>query len=257
MFNFDFSDARIKFERARKHISDLEKEIDRFLASEFFHLKSEYIAAEGTVQLVLDSLHQPNKEINAIFGDAIGCLRSCLDYIAVAMCSDKSGNSDQIYFPFADDDKGFAGQCKTDRLTLSPQLLGLFIDQVQAYQGGKGHSFWVLNKLRNIDKHRFLLATVENAGFCASWVDNKGNVFNDVAISGPAGKRLNAVVAPVGYNLKFTVNPQPVFEVRVHEPPFVDGVEIVPFLTDTAVDIARLLNLLEGFPRAVHSVDPS
>lgn len=255
--NPDFSDARTKLKRAQKHINDLAKEIDRFLGSEFYCLKSEYVASEGEVRLIIESLHQPNKEINAIFGDAVGCLRSCLDYIAVAVCSPKTERPDQIYFPFADDDKGFAGQCKSDRLALGPRLAGFFVDQIQAYKDGKGHSLWVLNKLRNIDKHRLLLATVENAGFRASWVDNRGSIFNNVTIAGPAGERQKAVVAPVGYNLKFTQEPEPVFEVRVHEPPFVDGVEIMPFLNGVANDIASLLKMLEGFLRALSLGDRS
>jgi len=36
------------------------------------------------------------------------------------------------------------------------------IDTTEPYQGGKGHSLWVLHKLNNIDKHR-LLITVGSA----------------------------------------------------------------------------------------------
>lgn len=239
----DLSEARAKLDRARKHIADFEALISNFLATDFYRLRIETDERKGRMELVFESLHQPNKELNVVLGDAIGNLRSTLDYAAVAIARPITGAVDGVYFPFADQANGFAGQCRNPNLGLSETLRSHFIDNVQAYEGGNGHTLWAVNKIRNIDKHRFLVATVEVAGFIASWRTATG-VYNDCGIGVRAGKRTNAFSTNIG-NLQFTKQPTPTFDVRLSEPAIGKEVPLPHFLQDAARATKAVLDGLD------------
>lgn len=81
----DVADARTKLSRARDHIADVESQINSFLSTDFYRLRFETNQGEGRVEVIFDSLHHPQKRVNALIGDAVGNLRSTLDYIAVAL----------------------------------------------------------------------------------------------------------------------------------------------------------------------------
>src|ERR1700730_14902236 len=106
----DLSDARQKLARAREHIADAEARIGGFLATNFYRLRFEPDQREGRVKIIFDSLHQPDKNINAVIGDAVGNLRSMLDYAAVALVAPITGKPESVGFPFADDINGFTGE---------------------------------------------------------------------------------------------------------------------------------------------------
>ena len=233
----DLLDARQKLKRAGDHISELEKLIDADLASDFYKV----IYQSHNRLLRLNSLHPPDKNINAIIGDVIGNLRSALGYAAVAIATPISGKSDGVYFPFADDVKGLKGQVGK---TVFPQTIkDALIDQVQAYKGGAGEPLWAINKLRNIDKHRFLLVTVNTAGIRVSGIMNGHITMHDCFFGGTAGQDQNLIAGLS--NWKFTKQPQLVFEVSIEEVGIVDDAPAVKFLQSLSRSVSGLLDSLE------------
>lgn len=180
---------------------------------------------------------------NTVIGDAIGNLRSTLDYIAVAILAPILGKSDNIGFPFANDANGFKGQATKGIFANCPEPIKNFlIDNVQAYKGGKGHTIWAVNQLRNIDKHRLLIATVEMARVIASFTVGT-NVFQDCRFGVQAGEKKCLVSAPQG--AKFTKKPTPAFEVRFNEIGVLEHTPVIPFLKSAANDIEGILHALE------------
>lgn len=239
----DFTDAHIKLCRARHHIAEIKSQIATFLVTDFYRLRFETNHRKGRVEVIFDSLHQPDKSVNALIGDAVGNLRSTLDYIAVALAYPVTGKTDKTGFPFADDANGFAGEVRSQR-TLGPCDLGIqnfFTQEVQAYQGGKGETFWTLNKLRNIDKHRLLVATAQLASVTASWRDRNGGTFSGVTMSISAGQSGTFIDAPIEH-IEFTNEPKGSFAILLKEPPFIDGVPVEAFLDRAASATEALLN---------------
>ena len=244
MMKPDFADARIKLPRERKHIADVEAAISSFLKEDFYHLRLE--KRHEFNELILDSLHQPNKDINALVGDAISNLRSVLDYVAVAIVSPVTGNSESIGFPFADNAKGFAGEVTKRSIGLfASTLVDHFIDEVQAYRGGKGETYWILNKLRNIDKHRLLISTVNIAGVYIT-AKMGGMMMEDCFFGSTEGQSTNMILFPAGLVIDFAYKPRPAFEVRLSEPPFIERTPVVDFLNKAARDIENLLSALSS-----------
>lgn len=242
----DLTDAREKLRRGRDHIADLETRIGAFLATDFYRLRFEADQREGRMKVLFDSLHEPDKRVNAVIGDAVGNLRSALDYLVVALAAPLAGSTEGLGFPFANDDKGFSGEVRSKRTLgfAEAAIQDYFIQEVQAYNGGKGHALWVLNKLRNIDKHRLLVATASMAGVRASWVDRGGNVFTDCEFGVLAGQNGTFINAPIN-SIKFTEQPKPMFEIQFREPPYVDGQVVPVFLHGAAGDVERLLDAIE------------
>lgn len=239
----DFADARAKLDRARKHIADLDALIASFLSTDFYKLTTDLNEGEGRIKYGFDSLHQPDKQLNVILGDAISNLRSTLDYLTIAIAKPITAETDKAYFPFADDANGFKGMCGGAALALDAELIAHFVENLQAYRGGKGEPLWAINKLRNIDKHRFLIATVELAALEMSFKDARGNVFERFVAQVPAGQHANVIDAPMNH-VQFTKQPKPSFEVRFNEPDYVTG-PVIPFLKKAADQIQTIFDGLD------------
>lgn len=246
----DLTDAYAKLDRARHHIADLNSEIIKFLATDFYRMRIEPDDGISGIRIFFDSLHEPDKKVDALIGDAIGNLRSTLDYAAVALAYPITGKTDGTGFPFANNADGFSGEVRSARCLgpCNPIIQNHFINEVQAYNGGNGHSFWVLNKLRNIDKHRLLIATVSIAGVIASFYNKSNNIrISDGHFNVRAGESSALIHMDVGMDMELTSEPRPTFEVRLSEPPYVEKTPVTPFLQSLARDVEGFLDALKVF----------
>lgn len=167
-----------------------------------------------------------------------------MDYVAVAIVSPVTGSADSIGFPFADNAKGFAGEVTKKSIGLfAGTLVDHFIDEVQAYRGGKGETYWILNKLRNIDKHRLLISTVNIAGVYIT-AKMGGLMMEDCFFGSTEGQSTNMIVFPAGLVMDFAHKPRPAFKIRLSEPPFIERTPVIDFLNKAARDIENLLSAL-------------
>ncbi|MEP2580841.1 MAG: hypothetical protein ABJH75_24825, partial [Roseibium sp.] len=116
-----------------------------------------------------------------------------------------------------------------------------FIKKIQAYEGGNGHSLWVLNKLRNIDKHRLLLASLKIAGVTASWRTRDGGIYTNCGIGVDAGESGTFLDMPMDY-IEFTDQPRPLFEVTLTESPYVYDAPVAALLDSFACNVQSVLN---------------
>lgn len=241
----DFQDAHIKLGRAHEHIAEVDAAIKSFLSADFYRLRFKFDERENSVGFLFDSLHQPDRRLNTLIGDAISNLRSVLDYLAVAAVSPITGSAESIGFPFADDAKGFSGITKKAIGPCGNILVDHFLNEVQAYKGGKGEIFWVLNKLRNIDKHRLLIATVNIAGLYVT-ARMGPIVMEDCFFGTPEGQEARAFKFPASWKVDFASKPRPAFEVSFSEPPYIDQISVIEFLQRASKDVGVLLNELSA-----------
>jgi hypothetical protein len=250
MPSVDLSDAYLKLARAREHIAEAEARINAFLQTEICTLALQPDPQTGTTVLALQSVQQPGKKIDVVIGDAISNLRSTLDYIAVALIEPITGKGNNITFPFADDEKGFAGEVRKAKAfgPCAQAIIDHFINDVQAYKGGKGETLWVLNKLRNIDKHRFLVTTLNISAVQASFIiTNRNVVFKNVGLGVTAGHNGMLMIFPnvrPGDQIQFTDKPRLALHILFNEPSCAVNIPVGPFLYGVARDMESVLNAL-------------
>lgn len=232
----DFSDAIAKLEQSRFHAKKLRERIDAYLSTEFYSL----VFDEHAKALILKSLHQPDKQINTAFGDAVGNLRSVLDYIINAALEPITGKFDAT-FPFADQISDWEGKvrslCSHDA---AQPVKDLLTEKVEGYKGGKGEVLWQLNKLRNIDKHRLLLVTTSIAGVRMWGTVNHSMRMNGGIMGGSAGND-QYLISGINH-LALTRDPEPVFKVNIRELDIVGGVNVLEYMEKADKEVERILS---------------
>lgn len=238
----DLTDARIKLERAGEHIADVERAIINLTSPELYRLTFDHDRLTNFVKVELQSLHVSTKTISALIGDGIGNLRSTLDYLMGPLVQPLGGNPDKVTFPFADDSQGYKGEVKAPTLCFSEELISHF-NRIEAYAGGSGHNLWILNKLRNIDKHRLLITVTQLAGVKADWRVGPQE-FKNFKFMTRAGEKCVGIQAPAS-EFEFTSELCPIFSIRFEERSVGMYSEVLPFLQSASRDIENLIDALE------------
>ena len=157
-----------KVERAKQHISELEREIRAFLETNPYRVACNVDPeTRKPVYYVFDVKPTPNV-LPLIAGDAIQNLVTALDHLAYQLvCNDTQDNPpkpNRIYFPIEDDAAGYKKN-RTAKIVGASQNTINAIDALQPYKGGND-SLWKLRRLNNLEKHRLLLTV----GSCAAGV---------------------------------------------------------------------------------------
>jgi hypothetical protein len=148
----------IKIERAKTHIIELDAEISTFLATKPYRILEK---VDPKLIYQISHVAPVPGHIGAVVGDIAHNLRSALDHLSHQLMLVALGDqwsNEKSFFPVGDTarrykaelrglkEKGFLRQDAFDALLA-----------IEAHKGGKGHQFWVLHSLNNIDKHRIIL----------------------------------------------------------------------------------------------------
>jgi hypothetical protein len=151
---------RVKLERAKKHIQELDAELGSFFASNPYPISYKRDPETRRLIYYVKNTRAVPPILSAISGDAIQNIRSSLDYLAVGLFRSIPQNDNaspkRIYFPIFDSVR----QYKSDGRGAIPHLrrdAAKLIDAVEPYKGGAGHILWVLHRLSIVDKHRMLV----------------------------------------------------------------------------------------------------
>jgi hypothetical protein len=153
-----------RVEWAKKHISELEREVETFLASEPYEIASKL---DNSGYYVADIRCDPPISISLIAGDVLFNLRAALDHLAYQLALANGTTDEKVLrgtsFPIFDS-ADLYGRYSRERMQGMSQDAIDSIDATKPYAGGN-HLLWQLHKLNNIDKHR-LLVTV---GAAVGW----------------------------------------------------------------------------------------
>lgn len=150
---------RVKVERAKQHLRDLETARDGFIASTPYAIQSEFNPQTGYDEFTVTNIQTPPDEIGTIVGDAIHNLRSALDHLAYQLVlANRQNPSSQTCFPIYDDAAKY-NSGRTGKLKGMAQDAIDAIDNIKPYLGGED-IFWYLHKLDIADKHHALLFTI-------------------------------------------------------------------------------------------------
>jgi hypothetical protein len=158
---------RVKIQRAKKHLGDLEVARDGFVQSKPYIIDRKPNTKpghEGFDLYFMTQIDPVPDEISTIFGDAIHNLRSALDHLAFQLVEVGGGKvSDQTSFPIFKsteiNEPSFAGKVNGMSDPAKDK-----IRSAEPYKDGKGHDLWVLHKLDIADKHHKSFATLMRVG---------------------------------------------------------------------------------------------
>ena len=147
---------RVKIERAKKHIDDLDVACNAFFTTQPNIIRFEIDPKAKQRTYYVGSIRDIPSEIAAITGDALNNIRSALDHLAYQLVDAAGATSTvQTSFPIYDSPEKY----KTDFVR---KIKGMrqdaidAIDAIRPYKGGND-ALWRLHSLNNIDKHRLLI----------------------------------------------------------------------------------------------------
>lgn len=159
---------RVKIERAKQHLRDLEVVRGGFINSKPYRIERESDLQTGYNVYRIFDIQAPPVEIGLIAGDVIHNLRSVLDHLAYQLVYvNGETHTKQTAFPIWDSAAEYKAQ-RARRVKGMSQSAKDAIDCAEPYQGGKGAGLWVLHYLDIADKHHALLTpliSVTKAGF--------------------------------------------------------------------------------------------
>jgi hypothetical protein len=154
------ANPNLKTRRAKEHLDALKREVDAFVESKPYTVSTQDDFDAGKHIITLDFQPAPIWPIGAIAGDFISCLRSSLDHLVYGLIVANSGKrSNTSYFPiigeFTDETLSTIDNATRGMLPEAVSIVKLY----QPYHHGNAYEsthLWRLNKLWNIDKHRYV-----------------------------------------------------------------------------------------------------
>jgi hypothetical protein len=241
-----FRSSRLKIDRAKHHIDEIDARLIRFETEDPYVVVIEEDAEPGyEVHKLRLRERSPCDAISVMVGDAINNLRAALDH-AVCACAIATGNSAPKFrtcsFPFGKDLATFNSAVMG--CTSVPEEIRTCLRSFQAYETGY-RALWTLNQMCNWDKHALIRATIIGFGddrilLRSGTIEPPKNPFWDNPKEEVELFRTNSNPQ---YDLRFTL------EIAFDGPGLLAGKRIVPALNAFLDPVERVLMALEAETR--------
>jgi hypothetical protein len=150
-----FYGARLKVERAVKHINDLQRLGQEFADAHPHIVNIQADPDTGCDRLSIAPAEQLPDNLLLVLGDALHNLRSAIDHAWFQVVT-----SDPNYrkFPVRETREGVEAAINGLKENACEDIKRFVVDVVQPYRGGKGEHFLALHDLDIEDKHSLLIA---------------------------------------------------------------------------------------------------
>ena len=157
-----FESAKLKVERAKHHITDLEVQFGAFVEKNPYSVAVGHNPETGKATIRLVFKEKIPARFALIIGDAIHNLRTALDHIAWELIGHDGGTQDRyLKFPTGDNRVSFEASCQGIK-TPSRAVRDLFQSQ-EVFPSGKGDILYTLHLLDIADKHTVLTPIIRAA----------------------------------------------------------------------------------------------
>ena len=234
----DIFHPHFKLDRAKEHLDALEIGIAAFKESKTHRITTEDDIQGGWYIIKIEFIAPFPFHLAMVAGDFICCLRSCLDHLIWELATLTTSTPHQeIAFPVCEKDSVDA-QIKIVRATYGiPESALSLVKQLQPYHSGDAYKLshlWRLNKLWNIDKHRFILS----GRVPTDWIFNVPGGFDPIAEGLDNG---GVVKLPLAMKDKVRLNPKIGVDVHFGDPiegvlvTFKDFVDMYNFVANTVL----------------------
>jgi hypothetical protein len=158
-----FNGARLKIERANKHIADLQDTFEAFVKQHPHTLHIDNNASNGLIAVEVRFRESLPVSLALIIGDAVHNLRTALDHANWELRGLDGGTQGRsTKLPTGDNQASYEASCKgiqTPRSDTKDFFISLAV-----YKGGAGDALYALHLLDNADKHTVLVPV---AGICS------------------------------------------------------------------------------------------
>jgi hypothetical protein len=242
-----FRDARLKVQRANKHIADLEAAISA--------LKENYTA---TVVQNIDTGHQdlihsiPDfagaaDEMALIAGDAIHNLKTALDFAWMSTLRKQvpTANLDCAKFPVYPSRRELESALNGVPINArsNSKLFELLVSDIQPFERGHNGVIYALHRLDISDKHLLLLGLVPLAGIDGIMLQKP----DGEVVRGFAGATENPppYVIPFDWNIRIKDKGKLTFHIVLKEAGIYDSVHIMEVLPTFSRVVSNYIELLE------------
>ena len=160
-----FASSRLKVERAKKHIDEINGLLRDFAQSDFYSLEIEQEADAriNFLRIEVDQSGFPLDDIALTIGDAVHNLRSALDHLwyQVVLCCGGTPTK-WTRFPVGDAGDSLVAILNSalDKKQITIPIVDLLMAGIKSYQGGNA-AIWGLHNLNIRDKHEMLVPALK------------------------------------------------------------------------------------------------
>jgi hypothetical protein len=153
-----FNGARLKIERAKQHIDELNRRVQALVASGIHKLSLHIDPDTGNDSLQIEVSQVVPEDFAIIIGDALHNLKGALDFTVNEIVVNRLGRYDEhTRFPFRDKRDALIAAVNGGLIKqASEATVNYIVNVAKPYVGGND-TFWALHRLNILDKHRLLL----------------------------------------------------------------------------------------------------
>lgn len=255
--------ARLRVDRAREHLSELDAEINGFLETKPYVIdtKTDLKNGKHVLRAIFKPTAQPPPRIGLLVGDAVHSLRAALDYIIyeVTRTLPRRQRPREPSYPLIETN---AMDYRTNALPLFAHLPGpkrAFIRKLQPYRCGyptERHPLVRLHAIWNRDKHRVLETSFAQVSTETSriWGSSISALYSIKQYTGPVQNQAQLL------KIVFTTDSGSDVNVEFHlaiDISLRDGLPIRDFIDDTATLVDLHIDVLDPVFPGSHDASPS
>lgn len=241
-----FRDARLKVDRANKHIRDLESAISELEKAGISTIQKDADAGTEFVKHENPKLAEGLLQLSLIAGDAIHNLRVALDYAWFSTLERHApwAVSDHNSFPIRETRENVENALHGIEIdTRCRNLFDVITSDIQPYDGGQNRLVWALHNIDISDKHILLLELTPITGIRGlAMSDESGRVYDGISLQIQPYK---AHIIRTKPGLKIENEGQFSLNVTIKEAGAFKGFPIFDLLTAFSESVLNILNRLE------------
>jgi hypothetical protein len=261
-----FENAKLKIERANKHIVDLNKRLIGFLDSDFYRLVIEEDPQTGGSLAYYEVIEPVPTDIPLILGDAIHNARSALDVMAYEIaCMAKIPLKDRkwIRFPFAESREKLKTALNGGHIQRAgAHIIDTIVNVVQPYKGGDD-ALYALLDFDIMDKHELLIPAFTSLTIRGITVENKREIIpvRTIHLHGHFPKRQRLRIESIsGRNLQINDKGKPTARIVFRHGHRFEGEPVIPTLHQLTQLVFGIIGIFEEAvtkrSRGGHTIPP-
>jgi hypothetical protein len=202
-----FISARLKAQRAKRHISEFKAVFDYLASTDFCKVTPQPNDDSTAYFLRVEAAPLP-ADFSLIVGDCVHCLRASLDHLATQIVFEATGANKRIHFPMHETRDNLVDMvAKSPIKDAFPEGADIILNEINPCSSGNA-LLWQAGRLNNIDKHNQIVVvagvtTVELERFS----DENNNVFENCAVSLRNGTIFNPVSSQTPFKIEGKITP--------------------------------------------------
>ncbi len=238
-----FYGSKLKIERAKQHILDLNTVLNDFLKTDFYTLGVEKDPQSGDYVLKFRIPQSLPEQIPLIVGDTLHNLRSAVDYVASELVRRANGPTKYIKFPVRKTREEVEGALRKGDIKIAhPDVIACILDEIKPYKGGND-ALLSLHEMDITDKHLLLIPVVSVAGLTHVYGRAGGIRFEDCTFTVSGGGELGIARMPGDFELQS--QGQPTFTIVFGRGQALQGQSVIPTLHQLAQLVSGIVQTIE------------